>query len=111
MYTGLLDQNRIRFFYKSIGYHIGPSLNVYEENQAKIKIVLADIITPQSRPLDVLVTALHELHIRKTFEMVDTRSKIQLDDLNSNPHGRKSLRYLIDRVISVRFHPQPVSEH
>ena len=43
--------------------------------------------------------------------MVDTRSKMQLSDLNSEPHVRKSLRNLIDRTIGVCFYPPPVSQN
>ena len=43
--------------------------------------------------------------------MVDTISNMQLADLNSNPHGRKSLRDIIDRTIGICFYPPLVSEH
>ena len=69
---------------------MGPPSKLHEDNKATIKRVLVDRITPQVRPLDVLITALHELHIRKIFEMVDTRSSMQLDDLNSKPRDEKS---------------------
>ena len=59
MYTGVLDQNWIRDFFRSIGYPIGPPSKIYEDNQATIKIVLVDIITPQARLLGVLITAIH----------------------------------------------------
>ena len=35
--------------------------------------------------------------------MIDTRSNMQLYDLNSKPHGGKSLRDLIDPAIGVHF--------
>ena len=73
MYRVILDRNWIIQLFRSIVYTIGPPSKLYEENQATIKIVLADIITPQSRPLDVLITDLHEMHQIKIFEMVDTR--------------------------------------
>ena len=82
MYTGVLDQNWIIYFLRSIGYLIVPPPKLYEDNQATIKILPADRINPQYRPLDFLITAFHELHLRKTFETVDTRSKTQLSDLN-----------------------------
>ena len=66
MYTDMLDKNWIRFFYRSVGYPIGPPSNLYEDNQAKIKIVLADRVTPHASPLDDLITYPHELHIHKT---------------------------------------------
>ena len=75
------------------------------------KIVLADIITPQSRPLDILITALHELHIRNISGMVDKISNIQLSDLRSKPHGVQSLRDIIDREVGVRLYSPPGSEH
>ena len=99
MYTGLLDQNWIRNFFRSIGYHIGPPLKLYLDNQATTKRVLVDIITPQARPLGVIIAALHELHLQKTFEMVDTRSNMQLADLNFKPRGGITLRDLVDHVI------------
>ena len=43
--------------------------------------------------------------------MVDTRSNMQLADLNSKPHGGKSLRNLIDRAIEDRIYPPRGSEH
>ena len=70
-----------------------------------------DRINLQAIPLDVIITAIHELHIRKTFEMVDTRSNMQLTDLNSRPHVGESLQNIIDCAISVRFYPPPVSLH
>ena len=75
------------------------SIKIYEDNQATIKIVLVDRITPQSRPIDTLIAALHDVHLRKTFEIVDTRSNMQLDDLNYNHHDRKILRDIIDCTI------------
>ena len=89
MHIGLLDQNFIRNFFRSIGYPIGPPSKLYPYNQATIKIFLADRITPQARPLGGLITDIHKFHLRKTFDMVDTRSNMQLSDLNSKPHGGK----------------------
>ena len=43
--------------------------------------------------------------------MIDTRSNMQLADINSKPHGGKSLQNIIDRAISFRFYPPPVSLH
>ena len=99
MDTGVLYQNRIRNFLRSLGYPIGPPSIIYEDNQAKIKRVLADIITTQDRPLDAMITAIHEIHIQKTFEMVNTRSNMQIYGLNSNPRGRKILSNIIDHSI------------
>ena len=73
MYTGVLDQNWIRIFHRSIVY--------------PIKRVLADRITSQARPIDIFITGFRDLCLRKTFDMVDTISNIQLDDLKSKPHG------------------------
>ena len=47
----------------------------------------------------------------KTFDMVGTRSNMQLADLNSNPHGGKSLRNIIDCAIVSHFYPPPGSVH
>ena len=43
--------------------------------------------------------------------MVDTRSNMQLADLNYKPHGGKSLRIIIDCAIGAQFYPPPGSLH
>ena len=58
----------MRDLFRSIGYTIGTQSKLYEENQATIKGVMADRISPQARPLDVLITALHEIHLRKKLK-------------------------------------------
>ena len=65
------------------------SSKLYEDKQATIKRVLADRITPQARYINVLITDIHEIHICKTFYMVDTISNMHLSDLDSKPHVRK----------------------
>ena len=87
------------------------SVKLYDINQAKIKRVLADIITPQDININVLITDLHEFYLRKTFETVYTGSNMQLSDLNSKPHGGKILRYFIYRDIGVRFYTPPGPKH
>ena len=72
---------------------------------------MADRITPQARPIDVLNTTIHELHPRYFLTMVDTILNIQISDLNSKPHGRKSLRNLIDCAIGSQLYPPPGSLH
>ena len=67
MYTGVLDQNWIRDFFRSIDYHVGPPSKLYENNQATIKRLMVERMTPKSIPIDVLITDLHELHLSKTF--------------------------------------------
>ena len=51
---------------------------------------MTDRITPQSRPLNILIAALHENHLSKIFDMVDTKSNMKLYDLNSKHHGEKN---------------------
>ena len=85
----MLDKNWIRDFFKSIDYPIGTLSELYEDNQSTIEIVLEEIINPQDIPTEVPITYLHKLHSQKIFEIVDTRSNIQLVDLNYKPHGRK----------------------
>ena len=111
MQTGVLDQNWIRNFFRSIDYPIGPPSKIYKNSQETITIVLADRITPQARYLNILITAIHELHLRKTFDMVDPRSNMHLANLNYKPHVGKSLINTIDRAISARFYPSPGPEH
>ena len=80
-------------------------------HQTYIVHQLADIITPQAISLGILITSLHKLHPRKTFDMVDTRSKMKLADLNSKPYGGKSLINIIDRAIGAHFYSPPGSVH
>ena len=82
MCTGVLDHDYVGNLYILLGYPIGPPSKLYEDNQATIKILLTDRITPQSRTLGILIAAIHELHHRKTFDMVYTRPNMQPDDLN-----------------------------
>ena len=82
MCTGVLDHDYVGNLYILLGYPIGPPSKLYEDNQATIKRVLKDRITPQSRTPGILITALHELHPRKKFDMVYTRPNMQPDDLN-----------------------------
>ena len=63
MYTGVLDQNWSRGFFRQIGYTIEHPSKLYEENQATIKRVPEDRINTQTIPLDIIITALHELCI------------------------------------------------
>ena len=95
MHTKVLDQNWTRNFFWSIGYPIGPRSKLYKDNQATIKILLVKRITPQSRPINVIIITLHEIYFQKTFEMVDTGFNMQLDVINSKPRGGKSLRDII----------------
>ena len=48
---------------------------------------------------------------QKEFDIVDTRSNMHLDDLNSKTHGGQILIYLIDSAIVACFYPPQGSEH
>ena len=72
-----------------------------KNKRVTIKTDLADSITPQSRPIDVLITDLYKHHLLKTFDMVVTRFNMQLVDLNSKPCGGQSLRDIIDFSIGA----------
>ena len=87
IYTGVLDQKRIRLFCRSIGYPIVTPSKLHEENQATIKRVFYKIITPQARPIDALITSLNEYYLQKTFVIVETIKNMKLTDLNSKPYG------------------------
>ena len=65
MYTVVLDKNWVRNFNVSIGYPIGPPSKLYQDNQSTNKRVFMDIITPQHRPLYFMITAIHEIYLRK----------------------------------------------
>ena len=68
-------------------------------------------MTPQSSTLGVLITALHDHHLCKTFDRVYTRINILLYELKSKPHLGQSLRGIIYANISARFYPPPGSDH
>ena len=110
MYTRVWYKNWIRNFYISIGYPIGSPSKIYYNNQETLKRrVLENIINPQARYLNVLITVTHKLHLI-FFEMLDTISNMQLDYLNSKPNGVKFLIDIIDRAIRVRLYPPPLSK-
>ena len=69
------------------------------------------MITPQARQFDVLIADLHGLHIRKTFDMVEKASNIQISDMSSKPHGKKNIRDLIGQAVGLRIYPPPWSEY
>ena len=107
----MVYQNWIRNFLRSIDYPVRLPSKLYEDIQETIKRVLSDRITPQARPINILIIKLLEIHLLYTFYMVDTRSNIQLADINSKTCGVKGLIDIIDRAIGFRFYPPPVSEH
>ena len=65
MHTGVLDQNWIRNFFKSVGNPIGHTSKIYEDNKATNKSFLEDRIAPQARLLDVIITALYGIYLSK----------------------------------------------
>ena len=69
------------------------------------------MITPQSIPIDIIITAHHDICLHKTSDVVDTISNIQPAELNSKPHGGKSLIYIIGHAIGIHFYPPPGSSH
>ena len=75
------------------------------------KKVLAEKITPQSGPTEILISALHKHHLQKIFYMVDTNSNMQIYHLKSKTLGGKSLINLIDITISTHLYPLPGSDH
>ena len=103
MYTVLLYQNWIKNVCIPIGSPIGPSSKLYKENQSTIKLLLSYRITPKFRPLDILITDIHENLLRKIYYMVDTISNMQQANLNSKTHGVPSIRDIIDSEIGARF--------
>ena len=52
-----------------------------------IKQILADRITTQAQPLNVIITAIYEYHTPQIFVTVDKRSNMQLYALKQKPHG------------------------
>ena len=57
----------------------------------------------------LLISTKNELH--NCFDIVNTRSSMQLSELKSKPHGSQSLREIIDGTIGAWFYPQPGSNH
>ena len=107
----MLDQNWIRDNFISIDYPIGTPSKLYKDNQSTIKRVMTDRITNQAITLDVLINSLHEPHLRKKIDMLDTKSNTQLSDLNSKPNGEESISNIIDGSIVSHLYPLPRSLH
>ena len=86
-------------FFRSIGYPIGTPSNIYEENQATFKKIPGVHNHSPSQTSKLTNHLYPQNPSQNIFDMVDTRSNMQLSDLNYKPHGRKSLRNIIDNTI------------
>ena len=95
----------------SIGFPLSKPTPTYEDNQATIKQVLKDRITPEARPLDVLITGLHEHKLRGTFSIHDCRSDLQLAYFNSKPLGGDLLANKVYWAVGARYLPPKNSIH
>ena len=111
LFQGVKQTYCLRNFMLSIGFPICQPTPTYEDNQATIKQVLKDRITPQARPIDVLITSLHEHHARGTFAIADCKSQLMLADFNSHPIGGDQLANRVFWAAGTRFLPPTNSRH
>ena len=111
LFHGVKNTFCIHNFLLSIGSPISRPTPTYEDNQATIKQVLKDRLTPQECPVDVLVCSLHEHQLRGTFTLDDCRSDLMLADFNSKPLSGDTLAHKVNWAAGTRFLPPPTSTH
>jgi hypothetical protein len=101
----------IRSFLTTIGYGQSLPKLTFEDNNATISQVIKDCLTPQARPLDVLITSLHDHHKRGTFKIASCSTKLMLADYNSKPLSGDILLDKILWSIGSRFYPPKNTDH
>ena len=69
LYHGVKKTVLVRNFLKSIGFPCKVSMKTYEDNVEMISQVLKYRITPKERPVDILVTNLHDLYLQDIFSI------------------------------------------
>lgn len=111
LFNGVRKTFCIRNFMTSIGSPICLPTPTYEDNQATIKQVNKDRLTPRARPVDVLITSLHEHKLRGTYEIADCHTDLMLADFNSKPLKGNELANKVFWAEGVRFLPPSTSTH
>ncbi len=111
LYHGVKKTIIIRNFLKTIGYPCKTPTTTYEDNSATISQVLKDRITPKARPVDILVTNLHDLYLQEVFEIKSCKTNYMLADINSKPLGGDSLHNKVLWIIGHRYFPKIGSRH
>lgn len=111
LFSGVCKTFCIRNFMTSIGYPICLPTPTYEDNQAMIKQVEKDRLTPQAHPVDVLITSLHEHKLRGTYALADCRTDLMLADFYSKPLKCNELADKICWAAGVRYFPPPKTDH
>lgn len=103
----------LRSFLASIGRPLAEPVIIYEDNDAAIKAVLADHLTPRLRHLDTLVTTLNEWYRIKHYVPRRLSSyQIHARGLQLQTTSRRtSTNTSTPCAWSTRFYPPPNSEH
>ena len=98
-------------FLNSIGIKIYLPIPTYEDNDSTLQQVTKNRIEPLERPLDILITSLHENLNRGTMRLQYVKSNLQLEDFLSKPLQGDELKNKLFWTIGVRFYPSKDSVH
>lgn len=109
--TGVKQALQIRLLLANLSIDISEPTIVHEDNHATIQQVLKDRLTPQIKHLDVLITWLHEHHLKGTFVPSYTDSINMLADYNTKPTGRVELFNKHMLSIGYEFYPIESTPH
>ena len=61
--------------------------------------------SPQSRPIDVLITTLNEHHLRRTYKIGYVKTSLMIKNLNTKPLSGYTLLHPVLWTVSHRFYP------
>ena len=109
--TGVKETISLRHLLTNLGLSIPKPTVTYEDNQATIRQVLANRLTPQVRHLDVLITWLNEQHLKGIFTPHYTKTTHMLADFNTKPTGGKHLHTQHQLIIGANDYPPSDTKH
>eukprot|EP00957_Ditylum_brightwellii_P186677 14213941-Ditylum_brightwellii.AAC.1 len=102
-HKGIIKVSDICNFSSSIGYFIGDPSTLYEDNVGTIKAITLDYTNTTHIHHDVKIfTVIHHKQ-KETISVEHSKYEHMLADPNTKPHGDKTLRMKIDRLIETKF--------
>ena len=111
LFTGVRRTYCIRTYLAMIGFTISAPTPTFEDNAETIVQVTKNIIAPQERPVDIMITSLHEHKNRGTFTIAYCKTTLMLEDFLSKPQGGYILLDKVLWAIGHRFYPPQTSQH
>ncbi len=111
LHHGVRKSYFIKKILNSIGIKIYLPIPTHEDNAATLNQVSKNRIEPLTRPLDIIITSLHEHLNRGTMKLHYVKSNLQLADFLSKPLQGDELKNKLFWSIGVRFYPPKDSDH